>query len=414
MYASDLKHRDASLEQKLQSLYALGHGRVIDLSFRPPYLALLEKFGSPQLELTPVIHVAGTNGKGSVIAMLRSILEAGGYKVHAYTSPHLIDFNERIYLAGKNISDDALEFLIDEAVELNGGHEMTLFEITTAMAFAAFARTPADILLLEVGMGGRLDCTNVIEAPLAAIITSTGFDHMEYLGHTLAEITAEKAGIIKPGAPCIVGAQKHREVLPVIEQIASGKKAPLIYAREKGLASNLTGAHQLENAAVALTALETIKNDFPLSPTAIETGLRNVHWPARLQDITARFKLPPGFEAWLDGAHNEEAARILAQQAQTWNRDGKPLHLVFGMLQGKNPRAFLKILQPHIAALHLVGIPGEPKALRPEDIQAPGPTHIHTDYRAALTHISDHTENARILIAGSLYLAGHVLKTLVH
>jgi len=215
MYQSDVQHPSEQLAQKLFKLYTLNRDKKIDLSFRPPYLDLLEKFGNPHLELPPVIHVTGTNGKGSIIAVMRSILETAGYNVHTYTSPHLIRFNERIVLSGKPIEDEPLEALIDEALELNGDGDLTFFEITTAIAFAAFARNPADICLLEVGMGGRLDCTNVIKAPLATIISPIGIDHAEHLGDTIEKIAAEKAGIMKTGAPCVIAPQHE----PSVQQV---------------------------------------------------------------------------------------------------------------------------------------------------------------------------------------------------
>ena len=200
MYASDLRHPSPSLGKKLEHIYTLGR-KTINPGFRAPYLELLERFGNPHKNLPPVIHVAGTNGKGSIVATLRSALESAGYKIHAYTSPHLIQFNERIVLAGENISDDFLESLVDEALRYNGDNDITFFELTTALAFAAFARTPADILLLEVGLGGRLDCTNIIDKPLVSIIGSVSYDHMEFLGDSLHKIAAEKAASLNQASP---------------------------------------------------------------------------------------------------------------------------------------------------------------------------------------------------------------------
>ena len=266
MYTSDLKHHDQTLEEKLHTLYTLNRDKKIDLSFRPPYLDLLRNFGNPHLNLPPMIHVAGTNGKGSIIAILRNILETAGYKVHAYTSPHLQTFNERIYLAGQNITDHHLENLIDEAITHNENQDVTFFEITTALAFAAFSQTPADVLLLEVGLGGRLDCTNVIKAPIISIINTVSYDHQEHLGETLPQIAAEKAGIIKQETPCILGPQ-NPDTTDVFAKIAAEKKAPLYkHGTEWDIKQNsqtieftwqcateiypkpgLTGPHQIQN-----------------------------------------------------------------------------------------------------------------------------------------------------------------------
>ncbi|MCC7305342.1 MAG: bifunctional folylpolyglutamate synthase/dihydrofolate synthase [Alphaproteobacteria bacterium] len=444
MYTSDVKHPDASLEEKLQRLFSLNRGRTIDLSFRRPYLELLRKFGDPHKNLPPVIHVAGTNGKGSIVATLRSILEAAGYKVHAYISPHLCAFNERIYLAGRDIENSALEDLIDEALDLNDGEEITFFEITTAMAFAAFARMPADILLLEVGMGGRLDCTNVIENPLVTIISSIGLDHVEYLGDSFAKIAAEKAGIMKKHVPCIIGAQSPEAlrggVMEVFVNHANVTGAELFthgaeWSSETGKGRmhfvfkpvhqkvekllpppNLLGLHQAANSGAALAALQIIASKFPVSDAFLEKGLQNIDWPARLQNLTERFLVPRGWEIWLDGGHNEDAAQALAAQALLWkNQDGKKLHLVMGMLDSRDPRRFIEPLLPYLGSITAVSIPGETKAFLPADlakaIKITKP-RAADDYKDALEQIMHSAEApGRILVAGSLYLAGHVLKT---
>jgi len=422
MYQSDLKHPDATLEGQLHKLYNLSRDKKIDLSFRPPYLELLEKLGQPQEHLPPVIHVAGTNGKGSTIAILRAVLEAAGYKVHAYTSPHLMRFNERIILGGREIDDAALKGLIDEILILNNDNDTTFFEITTAIAFAAFARTPADICLLEVGLGGRLDCTNIITDPLITIITSIGMDHSEQLGDTLDKIATEKAGIMKKGVPCIIGQQSPKAieagVIKIFENTAGALNAPLhiINSHEgseyKTLA--LKGSHQRANMAAALKAIECISEDFSLTPEHIQTGLMNVHWPARLQRLdNQHFNLPPGWELYLDGGHNEDAGRAIANHAQQWNIENpKPLHIILAMLEGKDALAYSAPLSPYTETLSLVGIPGEPRAQTPSDLHKSLPKgHIFNTYQEALSHITQYSNTpGRILIAGSLYLAGHVLK----
>lgn len=411
MYQSDLKHSDQSLEEKLHGLYTLDRNKTIDLSFRPPYLRLLEKLGNPHLKLPPVIHVAGTNGKGSTIAMLRAVLENASYKVHAYTSPHLIEFNERIMLAGKPIENGPLEDLIDEALELNAGGELTFFEITTAIAFAAFARTPADICLLEVGMGGRLDCTNVIETPLITIINAIGLDHTEYLGETIAEIAGEKAGIMKQKMPCVIGQQSYAEAIKVITENAARLNAPLHHAssHEQTYAPALIGPHQKNNMTACLKTLALIQNQFPLTQKNIKAGLNAVRWPARLEKLDAApFGLNASWELYLDGGHNADAGNALATQAKEW---GGNLHIICGMMKGKNTKSFLGPLLSHTASLSFINIEDEPQSQSAEDLQALFPnSNALKNFQHALSHIKQNHAHGRILICGSLYLAGHVLK----
>lgn len=439
MYASDLKHSSPSLEGKLRRLYGMGR-KKINLTFSEPYMQLLQAFDNPHQKLPPVIHVAGTNGKGSIVATLRSILEAGGYKVHTYTSPHLCKFNERIYLAGQHIGDDFLESLIDEAVELNAGRDVTFFEITTTIAFAAFARTSADIVLLETGLGGRQDCTNVVEQPGATIISSISMDHVEYLGDTIGKIAGEKAGIMKRGVPCIISTQKHEEATQVLKQKAASLDAKLYRAGAEWVSEtkegmlhfvfkpvtpfveqmlplpNLKGTHQIANAGAALAALKVIEGRFPVTEEAIKKGLQNIEWPARLQDITPAFgkTLPKGWDVWLDGGHNDDAAQILSTQAQEWKKDGKHLHLVLGMMNHKDPQTFMRPLEQYLKSVAFVDIPDEPKSHKAQDIKQAVdiPAEAFDDFTKAVRHITDHNEPGRILIAGSLYLAGHVLKTM--
>ncbi|MFN3700665.1 MAG: bifunctional folylpolyglutamate synthase/dihydrofolate synthase [Alphaproteobacteria bacterium] len=366
MYQADLNHFDTRLKRKLEQLYQLSRGTALDLGFRPPYLKLLEAFGNPHLHLPPVFHVAGTNGKGSTIAFLKAILEAAGYSVHAYTSPHLYQFNERIVLNGRPIDDEALEALIDEALALNDGAQITFFEITTAMAFAAFQRCKADAVLLEVGLGGRMDCTNIIPKPYVSIINRVSYDHMEFLGETIEEIAREKAGIIKYETPCIVNYQSNiiapnsaSRVVDIIRDEARDKKVtlycgsidwhvePIIAPAANTAATSkpedaitapqeqenamlfrfgdneavllpqpaLSGLHQLSNAGAALAALEVVKDHFPVSLEAKAQGLKTAHWPARLERIDGQ-KLHQDFPAhwtlYYDGGHNDSAGEALA------------------------------------------------------------------------------------------------------
>ncbi|MGB4108196.1 MAG: Mur ligase family protein [Alphaproteobacteria bacterium] len=442
MYASDLRHTSPSLGEKLAHIYTLGR-KTINLGFRPPFLDLLAAFGNPHKNLPPVIHVAGTNGKGSIVATLRSALESAGYKVHAYTSPHLCTFNERIVLAGEQITDDFLESLVDEALQHNADKDITFFELTTALAFAAFARTPADILLLEVGLGGRLDCTNIIDKPLVSIIGSISYDHMEFLGDTLQQIATEKGGIIKPGVPCVIAAQNPESqgagVVKILSEIAAQNGSPLSrsgaewFTHDQGdmfkfvhkdvemilPRPNLQGTHQIANAGAAIAALEIIRDQFPVSTDALKSALTKIHWPARLQDLTKEFGMENGWELWLDGGHNEDAAHALAAHIEKWvQHDDKKLHLILGMMRRKDPVRFIEILQKHLSSVTLVDIPGEPQAhtgqnmLKRVKSQLPGlDSTTQGNITAAIENLTANNEPGRILIAGSLYLAGHVLKS---
>ena len=438
MYATDAHHPNRTLEEKLRSIYTLKGGPTIDLGFRPPYLTLLKRLGDPHLHLPPVIHVAGTNGKGSVISLLQALCEAGGYKVHRYTSPHLRRFNERIVLAGREIADEALEPLLDEVLAANDGGDVTFFELTTALAFTAFARAPADICLLEVGLGGRLDCTNVIEAPLATIITRISRDHVEYLGDTLPLIAAEKAGIMKPGAPCIIGPQGDESVGPVFEQHAAATPCPLLrfgrewnitpdgpdhmrftYGADETVLSrpNLTGPHQMGNAGTALAALKSL-DGFDIPDNKRQYALSHIRHPARLQRITDgsyTALLGPGQELWIDGGHNDSAGEILAAQAALWAaQDGKPLHIILGMMKHKDPAAFIAPLLPHAAGITCVPIPGEPQACSPGDLVRAiaaagfGAARQAGSPKEALSSLQKYNtlKGSRVLVTGSFYLAG--------
>ena len=420
MYASDVKHSNATLEEKLNALYTLSGKKDLNLElFRAPYIKLLEAFGNPHKNLPPVIHVAGTNGKGSTIAFIRAIYESAGYKVHVYTSPHLIRFNERITLAGQQIDDESLEALIDEALTLNQGRDATFFEATTAMTFAAFTRVPADICLLEVGLGGRLDCTNIIENPALTIITDIGMDHMDYLGDTIEKIAAEKAGIIKQNTPCIVAPQTEPETLPVLETKAANKNTTCIPANlscAENYDLSLPGAHQYKNAATAVTAVQTLQDRFPVTEAHIRAALKTARWPARFQKLdNTALDMPERFQIWLDGGHNAQAAEALASHLQTLDA---PVHLILGMLRHKDPCNFLKPLLPHVNSITLTQIPGEPHSLNSEelgailkDLNINIPLSSASNYKQALESlINNIKDNAHILIGGSLYLAGVVLK----
>jgi dihydrofolate synthase/folylpolyglutamate synthase len=405
------------------------HPKIIDLTLDRVW-RLLAALGNPQNDLPPVIHIAGTNGKGSTQAMIRAGLEAAGKTVHAYTSPHLARFHERIRLAGALITEEHLTAILDECYAANGSDPITYFEITTCAALLAMARTPADYTLLEVGLGGRLDATNVVDQPALTIITPISIDHEQYLGDTLAKIAGEKAGIIKRGVPCVVGPQPD-EALEVIEAIAARHGAPLlaqgqhwhvteergrlIYQDETGLLDlplpNLPGAHQIENAGAALTALR----HFKMGDAAYEAAVTRAFWPARMQRLQTGplIDAAPHAELWLDGGHNPAAGQALARHLATLPT--RPTYLVCGMLNTKDIAGYLTPLAAHATALTALSIPGEantlPAEVTAEAARAAGlPATTAKSALAAVTAIAGTCPEARILICGSLYLAGGILR----
>ena len=413
------------------------HPKIIDLGLGRVQ-TLLDRLGNPERKLPPVVHVAGTNGKGSVIAYLRAILEAAGYRVHVYTSPHLVRFHERIRLAGELIGEQTLIDLIEECEQANKGEQITFFEITTAAAFLAFTRTKADILLLETGLGGRSDATNLVAAPLATVLMPISMDHMQFLGNTLAKIAYEKAGIIKRGRPVIVGVQPP-EAAAVFAKSAAELDAPLFrHAVEWDFAIEgdrftyrdasgelklpkpvLAGRHQFANAATAVATTRRLEG-FKIEPAHLAAGLKQAEWPARMQRLKRgplSDMLPSGWELWLDGGHNEEAGQIIADMIGEWRKtDPKSVSLIFGMLNTKDPLAFLRHLAPVTEDLSAVAIPGDHASLSVTDMvgfarQAGLPAEGFESTPAALTAvIAKHDPTPRrVLICGSLYLAGTVL-----
>lgn len=412
------------------------HPKVIDLSLER-IERLLVRLDNPHLKLAPVVHVAGTNGKGSTLAFLRAALEAAGRRVHLYTSPHLVRFNERIRVGGEIVGDEALSALLEECETANGGAPITFFEITTAAAFLAFARAPADIVLLETGLGGRLDATNLIPRPAACAITPVSLDHQHYLGDTLGQIAGEKAGILKPGVPCAVAAQPP-DALAAIEARAGAVGARLFlegrdwsatrlerelaYADSRGLraypAPSLPGAHQTGNAGLAVAVLGLLeKQGLGVPDEALADGLKRAEWPARMQRLTRgplADLLPRGWELWLDGGHNPAAGAALAAEAARWARE-RPLHLVFGMINTKNIAGFLAPLAPHVRSLSALTIPNETNAVPAETLAntARGlglAAEAAPDAAAAIEALAARAPApSRILICGSLYLAGTIL-----
>jgi len=410
-----LSRFDASLD-RLHRLYP----KLIDLKL-DRLVRLLADLGNPHLKLPPTIHVAGTNGKGSCCAFIRAIAEAAGLRVHVYTSPHLVRFNERIRLAGELVTDDALAAVLDEIEAVNAGNQITVFEAITAAAFVLFARNPADLCVLEVGLGGRFDATNVIPAPVVAAITAISLDHQDFLGDRLSAIAAEKAGIIKPGCIAVTGHQHPEALAEILTAAAAAGIKLLIRDRDwtvqdqaSGIVfDNLTlphpalaGTHQLDNAGIAIKSLQ--QSGLPIPQTAYAAGLLTAEWPARLQKLQDPLLslLPPNSELWLDGAHNPAGAAALAAQLDAWQ---SPTTLLVGMKQSKDAEQFLAPLIPRAQKIYAVAEPNQHLALPVDAIIAaahghatPGPTVTE-----ALKQITTPT---RVLICGSLYLAGEVLK----
>ena len=405
------------------------HPKVIDLTLDRVH-RLLAALDHPERRIPPVIHIAGTNGKGSTQAMIRAGLEQAGLKVHAYTSPHLARFHERIRIAGDLISEPQLAALLDECVTANGSDPITFFEITTCAAFLAFSRTPADWTLLEVGLGGRLDATNVIETPRLTIITPVSLDHQQYLGDTVTAIAGEKAGILKRLVPCVVGPQSE-DGLAAIEARAARLGAPLlvygqhwhvaedrgrmIYQDDTGLLDlplpNLPGPHQIQNAGAALAALRHLGFD----AEACEAAVTQAVWPARMQRLRQGPLVDAALQAelWLDGGHNPAGGEALA--ATLARMPKRPTHLICGMLNTKDIGGYLRPLARHADSLTAVSIPGEMNTLPAEETQAAafaaGLAATTADsVLDAVRRISASDPQARILICGSLYLAGQVLR----
>lgn len=432
------------LDALLAAAYAL-HPAEIELSLGR-LERLLARLGNPHAKLPPVFHVAGTNGKGSTIAFIRACLEASGRRVHVYTSPHLIRFNERIRVAGQVIDDESLAELIREILARNAGQPITFFELTTALAFLAFSRTPADATLVEVGLGGRMDATNVIETPLVTGIAQLGLDHQAWLGNTILEIAGEKAGIAKRGVPLVI-ARYPKAVTARIAEIAGVAGATLRIRGQDWDAAGyegalhlrdplgrlelplprLAGAHQVDNAALAVAMLRTqsvLPGGLPMPEGAYRAGMGWAEWPARLQKLdhgplTAR--LPPGSELWIDGGHNPAAARAIAdnfgaKSGCSGALPDRPFYLVLGMFAAKDAAGFLKPFAGRATAVYTVPI-DDRLSHTPDDLARTAretglPGQSSPSIAAALTEIARSADRARppvVLITGSLYLAGEAL-----
>ena len=428
----------ATLLERLKEL----HPKSIDLSLGR-IERLLAALGHPERRLPPVVHVAGTNGKGSLIAFLRAIAEAQGARVHVYTSPHLVHFHERIVLAGAGggapIEEPVLVECLARAEAANCGELVTLFEITTAAAFLAFADVPADLLLLETGLGGRLDATNVIAKPLATAITPISIDHVSFLGDTLAAIAGEKAGILKPGVPCIV-ARQEPEVMDVIEARAASIGAPLheaerdwdVFEQHGRLVfqtattlldlplPRLNGRHQIDNAGAAIAVASLVFGD-ALGLPALERGLTQAQWPARLERLgpgALYDEVGEGTEIWLDGGHNAAGGKVIAQAlAELDERVAVPMHLIWGMMETKDAHAFVAPFKGLVERVYTVPIPEEAGAFGAADLAAIAADEGFEVQAAASvpdalakSRAALDGRPARVLICGSLYLAGNVLK----
>ncbi len=405
------------------------HPKLIDLSLER-IERLLAALGHPERSLPPAVHVAGTNGKGSTIAFLKAICEAAGLSAHVYVSPHLIRFNERIAVRGRPVGEASLSDVLGACEEANGGAPITFFEITTAAAFLAFSRVPADIALVETGLGGRFDATNVLAAPALSVITPVSRDHVHFLGETVPEIAFEKAGILKPGIPAVIGPQRPGAA-DVIDARAAEIGSPLLrHGREWRMDGRLfrdgsgtmeipppglIGPHQVENAGIAVAAARAL--GWPaLDRAAIEAGIAAAHWPGRLQLLKGgrlSARLGPDRELWVDGGHNRSAGEALARVAEGWS--DLPLHLLMGHLAVRPPEDFLAPLAGRIASFHGVPVPGAYACHAPEALadaaRALGlDAHASPDVSAALDAIArEYPGPARVLICGSLYLAGAVL-----
>ena len=407
------------------------HPKAIDLSLGR-MTRLLDALGNPEHAMPPVIHVAGTNGKGSVVAYLDAMLRAAGYRVNSYVSPHLVRFAERIRLDGVPIAEDSLRGSLAHCEAVNEGAPITYFEITTAAAFHAFEREPSDVLLLEVGLGGRLDATNVIARPALTVITPVSIDHTHFLGETLPLIAAEKAGILKQGVTGVIGRQEA-DAGAVIEGVAERVGASLArldrewsFERAAGKLvvrdvsgggryplPGLAGGHQVENAALAAVCARLLPG-IDVGDDAIAQGLRQARWPGRLQRIPWD-GLAEGWELWVDGGHNEAAAMALARVAESWT--DRPLDLVVGMLNTRPPEDYLRPLAPFVRRLAAVAIPDQPASRTADEIHSAArsfdiASETDASVGAAVTRLSSGAAGpCRILVCGSLYLVGDVLAT---
>lgn len=423
----------AHTDKILERLTAL-HPKSIDLELHR-IERVLERLGRPHDRLPPVIHVAGTNGKGSTIAFLRAMLEAAGQRVHVYTSPHLIYFRERIRLAGELVSEKALAGALEACEVANGGAPITFFEVTTAAAFKLFAETPADYLLLEVGLGGEFDATNVIAKPHGTIITPVSIDHVDYLGNTIAKIAAVKAGILKHGVPAVFAQQVPEALAVMIDKAEQLNANACVADKDYSFVAdnegwhfndrdteielprpNMVGAHQISNAATAIAAVRHF--DLPVSTKAMREGIVSAYWPGRLSRLRGDLAsvLPATAELWLDGCHNTAGAHALIGALESMpDHNEKPIVLICGMLTSKDAGSFFTNFAGRVAHIYTVPIPTVENAVDPSELAKIASKQgfesgAEGSIPQALKHAGDLYPDARIVICGSLYLAGTVLE----
>ncbi|GAA5104503.1 folylpolyglutamate synthase/dihydrofolate synthase family protein [Bartonella jaculi] len=402
---------------------------------------LLERLGNPHLKLAPIIHIAGTNGKGSASAICRALLESAGYRVHVYSSPHLVNWNERCRLGqkggGQLVTENQLAETIHEIIKVNHQEPITIFEIFTAAAFMLFSTHPADVVILEVGLGGRFDATNVIKKPAVSLIMPIDYDHETFLGNTIAQIAFQKGGIIKPAVPVVIGKQDHDETLSVLTSIADKNKAPyslfdqdyqsyteygrMVFQNNQGLMDlplpNLIGAHQIANAGASLEAV--YRAGFQLSEKTISHALQNIYWPARMQHLTHGYlvdQLSPDIDLWLDGGHNPAAGKVVAEELTKWRKkSNRPLIMIAGMLNTKDAVGYFCPLAKLVDKVYTIPLTENNAGICPTilaesarkvGLLASPQAHLQD----ALQRINAEHREAIVLIGGSLYLAGDILR----
>ena len=451
--AGDKSVTDKDVEQVLKRLSTY-YPVAIDMGL-DRIVRLLGDLDNPHLKLPPVIHIAGTNGKGSTLSFFKAMLEASGKKVHAFTSPHLVRYNERVVLAGEEISNDFLIDVLEECERANKDRPITFFEITAVASFLAFSKIPADVILLETGMGGRLDATNVVPNPALTVITMISNDHGKFLGSTLPQIAGEKAGILKPCAPCILGPQTKDALASGVDIVVEQKAVEvgadihiagmpedeggwLVRAGESGFTFTglgrvmelpfpaMLGDHQILNAGTAVAGLLRLKQTgnplWQIEEDAIRKGIQTAHWPARMQrldDHEEFLSLPENCELWLDGGHNDSAGAVLADQARKWRQqDDKEFHIVMAMLTTKTPEEFLEKLAPLADRITVIPVPNDPLSFEPRELEKrigrmdgiKADISKADDWLDAIRRLTASSGSKRILTCGSLYLAGDVLK----
>lgn len=431
---------EKSQVQKMVDDLLKNYPKKFDLSLER-ILHLLERLGNPHLKLAPVIHIAGTNGKGSASAICRALLESAGYRVHVYSSPHLVNWNERCRLGqiggGQLVTENKLAETIHEIIKVNRDKPITVFEIFTAAAFILFSTHPADVVILEVGLGGRFDATNVINKPAVSLIMPIDYDHEAFLGNTIAQIAFQKGGIIKPSVPVVIGKQDHDETLSLLTTLANKNKAPyslfdqdyqsyteyghMVFQNSQGLMDlplpNLIGAHQIANAGASLEAI--YQAGFQLSEQSINYALQNIYWPARMQHLTYGNlvdQLSPSIDLWLDGGHNPAAGKVVAAEFSQWRKKtNRPLIMIAGMLNTKDAVGYFRPLAKLVDKVYTIPLTDNNASICPtilaESARKVGLFATPQDHlRDALHKINSEHKDAIVLIGGSLYLAGDILR----